>query len=71
MEKLFMEHMKSWYDYDEKKLQEKLIIKKKMKRFFEDQELTILHPELVMKFMEELKISDTILFHCSRPGKSS
>ena len=70
-EKLFMEHIKSWYSYDEENYQEKLIIKKKMKRFFEDQELTILHPEFVMKFMEELKISDTILFYCSRPGKSS
>ncbi len=59
------------FGYDEKKYREKLMTKQKMKEFFEDQELTELHPESVMKFMEEIKISDKILFQCSRPGESS
>lgn len=60
-----------WFSYDEKKYQEKLIVKQEMGRFFEHQKIATLHPKLVKKFMEELKITDTVLYSCSRSGESS
>ena len=65
---MFIEY---WYGYDEEQYQEKLLVKQKMKDYFEHQEITTLHPKSVREFMKETKISEAILFHCSRLGESS
>jgi hypothetical protein len=63
--------IENWYGYDEKAYQEKLKVKKEMKRFFEQQKISTLNPESVRKFMGEIKVTDAVLYHCSRPGESS
>ena len=60
-----------WFGYDAKEYQEKMNIKTEMKRFFEHQKINTLNPESVKKFLEEKRITDAILFYCSRPGESS
>jgi hypothetical protein len=60
-----------WYDYDDEEYQQKIIMKQKMIRFFKDLATGNLHPGSIKKFMEELNITDSVLYHNSRIGESS
>ncbi len=59
------------FGYNKEEYQEKLKLKEEMERFFGQQPNGAIHPKLVRKFMKEIKITDSILSHCARPGSSS
>lgn len=64
----FIEH---WFGYDHNKYLEKLEINQKCKMFFDYHKIATVPSDVVKEFMEEMKITDDILYSCSRHGDSS
>lgn len=64
-------HEEERFGYHAEKYQEKVKLKEDMKTFFQQGKLPALNPPAIKSFMEELQLSEALLYHCSRPGESS
>lgn len=63
--------IRSCFDVDEEEYQEKLAVKRQMEKLFKDIELEGISGSDVMRFLDKMSLSDSILYQCSRPGDSS
>lgn len=60
-----------WYGYEEGFYKQRMVIKEKMKVFFQHKKDGSFSQNVVKRFMEEIHISKILLDNCSRPGESS
>ena len=64
-------HEEDQSGYNVEAYQEKTQRKEDMHIFFQPHELRALNPIVVKEFMKKTQITDSISYHCSRPGESS